>query len=151
MTDRDFTIFAAEVEKVRAVWKKTKDTHGKALKARKVNFDQGLGPALDKWATANKGFEVIRTDLFARRGKLLDSEKAKINTKWNKTAEDLKKRTEAVIELTTSYLEKIEGMGGPAEKEVAYALNEIKKKATAHLSKAEQVRARMVKDLSKPG
>ena len=152
MTDRDFTIFRVDVDKVRAVWKKTKDKHGKALKAKQITFDQGLGPAIENWAKANKAFEDIRTAYFVRRGEAIPAaERAKTNVKWNKTAEALKQRTETIIELTTSYLEKIAGMGDPAEKEVAYALNEIKKKATSHLAKAEQVRAKFAKDLTKPG
>ena len=86
----------------RAQWSALKSKHKQAIAAKKLNFDAKLGPALDKYQlqvkTVNKLFVAEKVSLPAIQ-KLLTT-------------------TRPLLPLTDHYLDKVKGLGNPAEKEL---------------------------------
>jgi len=93
----------------RGQWTALKSKHRKALAAKKIDFDAGLGPALDKYQVPVKAV----TKLF-------------VDEKLNQPAlQKVVAAARPLDQIASHYLDTVKGLGDPAEKELTAFLKGI--------------------------
>lgn len=155
-------IASPQSEKVRETWKFVKKKHETALKTKKIQFKQELGPMLDKratlWSEFNKlagkrkqikddfneaSSEVKGTDKEwskeTRAKKLAEANKASdaVKVKVKAKLAEVEKHANALKLVVKDYKVKVKGLGNPAEQELNRVLDDITQRADEDIKQAK--------------
>lgn len=93
----------------RSQWTALKSKHGKAIAAKKLNFDAKLGPALDKYQEPVKAVD-----------KLFAAEKVS-----QPAIQKVLAASQPLRNIAEDYLDRVKGLGDPAEKELTAFLKGV--------------------------
>jgi hypothetical protein len=130
-----FQVGAAETDTLRASWQKAKARYAPELAAKQIDFGNGLGPAMDKWALSYTAFNNSVRQINNQKAlwtTIAPLARAKIKSE----ARTLQTDAAEVAKDSAQYLTAIHALGNPAEKDLTAILMAIARRAADHQLRA---------------